>query len=174
MANGPVSYNHKKLNKPIDYYPDYIQLIGVYEDATLSPSATRECNGCVPPIAFLVSRTLFAAVHQTSDGTRAYPPHPNTSQKKKSWRATERTNNNDLSELCNPNLKLAVYLSGAGGKASMMKYKDQWWIVFGSDKKKNVKRITLHVPTVEFNADMLNKAVNDFYAYVGGWINEAV
>lgn len=167
MANGPVSYNHNKLDKPMDVYPTNMKLIGVYEETTLSPSATKNCHGCVSPIAFFASRELFSAIHAnhgdrrgiTLDGKRIV-----------GWRASEYNNSHDMGELADPKTKFALYVSGHSGKTSMMKYNGRWWIVFGSDKKRKMRRITLHVPVVEFSTEPLDKAEADFLDFIRGTI----
>lgn len=174
MANGPVSYNHGKLNKPIDTYPDNMKLIGVYEDTTLAPKATAGCTGCVPPIAFFASKMLFSAVYieqkiVAEDGEHAL---------RKGWVAGNKgwassADDHSIGELADPKTKFAIYVSGTGSKASMMKYKNKWWIVFGSDKKRNMRRITLHVPVVEFSTELLDKAESDFFDFIRGTVREA-
>lgn len=150
MAGGPTNYNHDKLTKVItDQKLGSAYWINILEhDMVLSESRMQHIKKkCSAGCEICILRITITPVVQF----RAEPEYKRFSQRNAEnknpnfgkWKVYHNPPYTIIRQdvLANPAYSPdLVYISGAGGCASMMKYAGQWWFVYGTPNVKMPKK----------------------------------
>ena len=152
--SGPNNYNHDKLTKVITHHAIHsAQWINIIDHNYVSPQKdwmkklTEKCAVKArtvvinPPCEIKVIRVTIRPVVAffNASAKSPYLTMQQRSGKKEGWHISMYAWNKIRADVLsnpeyNPDL---VYLGGAGGSATMMKYDGKWWFVYGTPRVNN-------------------------------------
>jgi hypothetical protein len=187
--SGPDNYNHNKLTKVITSHNiNSAEWVNVIEHNYVSPQKNwmqKLTGNCSPSCEIRAIRITKRAVVTFffASSRNPYNIQAKDTNLPKGWHVSTQTWNKIRTDvMSNPEYSPdLVYLSGAGGSATMMKYDGKWWFVFGTPNVNNKGKpeaeherlLVLHnvlLPT--WDQSYVEKHVNDledaFVRYVNG------
>jgi len=162
---GPTNFNHNKVYRPIiNCKISNAQWYEIYEQIEVPSGWTieRVCPKCDELTALRASRkSIRVGYHEPQGWT--LPSYYNYGEKSVAIR-----------KLAKPGESVEnIWVSGSGAQASMFRWDEKWWIVYGTRTRNNSKHddkiIILHEPLVEAAIERLEETRISLIEAVTTW-----